>query len=73
MMIDNRPVLCINHQAYSYREVNMIAVQDVINDFFPTATLSEAIEVFQNVLSVTVYRANWYVIDNIWFHKMYLV
>lgn len=64
MVMDGKGILCINRTAYTHQSssdyFNMVALQDVIKDFFPAATLSECIEVFQNVLNVTVYKANWW-------------
>lgn len=63
MVMDGKGVLCINRSAYTHQtssDFNMVALQDVIKVFFPAATLSECIEVFQNVLNVTVYKANWW-------------
>ena len=62
MNIDNKGVLCINHSSYKHQssdDYNMVALQDVIKDFIPTKILSECIEIFQNLLNITVYKANW--------------
>jgi len=63
MNIDNKGVLCINHSSYKHQstgDYNMVALQDVIKDFIPTKNLSECIEIFQNLLNITVYKANWH-------------
>ncbi|KAG0723876.1 hypothetical protein GWK47_005359 [Chionoecetes opilio] len=68
MMMDAKAILCINRTAYTHTsasDYNMVALQDVIKDFFPAATLSECIEVFQNVLNVTVYKANWHQVNTL--------
>ncbi|XP_063842567.1 uncharacterized protein LOC135090124 isoform X1 [Scylla paramamosain] len=68
MVMDGKGVLCINRTAYTHQsasDFNMVALQDVIKDFFPAATLSECIEVFQNVLNVTVYKANWHQVNTL--------
>lgn len=61
-MVDGKGVLCINRTAYTHQsasDFNMVAIQDVIKDFIPSASITECIEVFQNVLQVVVYKANW--------------
>ncbi|XP_068204354.1 uncharacterized protein [Palaemon carinicauda] len=68
VMMDDKGVLCINRTAYSHQsasDFNMVAIQDIIKDFFPAATLNECIEVFQNVLTVTVYKANWHQVNTL--------
>ncbi|XP_018022967.1 uncharacterized protein LOC108678981 isoform X1 [Hyalella azteca] len=60
MVVGTRQVLCINHVAYNFGATSMVALQDLINEFFPTATLASCIEVFTNVLSIVVYKANWH-------------
>ncbi|XP_066978656.1 uncharacterized protein [Macrobrachium rosenbergii] len=68
VMMDGKGVLCINRNAYSHQnasDFNMVAIQDIIKDFFPAATLNECIEVFQNVLTVTVYKANWHQVNTL--------
>ncbi|XP_045612319.1 uncharacterized protein [Procambarus clarkii] len=68
MVMDGKGVLCINRTAYTHQstsDFNMVAIQDVIKDFFPAATLTECIEVFQNVLTVTVYKANWHQVNTL--------
>ena len=59
MVVGTRQVLCINHTAYNFGTTSMVALQDLINEFFPTATLASCIEVFTGVLSIIVYKANW--------------
>lgn len=72
MNIDNKGVLCINHSSYKHQssgDYNMVALQDVIKDFIPTKRLSECIEIFQNLLNITVYKANWHqvtALQNAW-------
>lgn len=66
--MDGKAVLCINRTAYTHQnasDFNMVAIQDVIRDFFPAATLTECVEVFQNVLTVTVYKANWHQVNTL--------
>ena len=59
-MIDGKQVLCINYIAYAFTtEDNMVAIQDIIREFSLATTLTECTEVFSNVLSVTVFKANW--------------
>lgn len=68
LVVDGKAVLCINRTAYTHQnpsDYNMVAIQDVIKDFFPAATLTECIEVFQNVLTVTVYKANWHQVNTL--------
>lgn len=68
VMMDGKAVLCINRTAYTHQnasDFNMVAIQDVIRDFFPAATLTECVEVFQNVLTVTVYKANWHQVNTL--------
>ncbi|XP_076036741.1 uncharacterized protein LOC143022423 isoform X3 [Oratosquilla oratoria] len=60
VLIDGKGLICINHTAYSHGDVSMVALQDVVKDFIPSSSLSECIEVFQNVLTVVVYKANWH-------------
>ena len=62
-MIDGKPVLCINKSAYVHQsnsDFSMVSLQDVIKDFFPNGSLPSFIDVFQNVLNVAVYKANWH-------------
>ncbi|KAK7077330.1 hypothetical protein SK128_003766 [Halocaridina rubra] len=68
VLMDGKHVICINRTPYAHQsssDFNMVAIQDIIKDFFPAATITECIEVFQDVLSVTVYKANWHQVDTL--------
>ncbi|KAK4290001.1 hypothetical protein Pmani_037068 [Petrolisthes manimaculis] len=68
LMVDGKAVLCINRSAYTHQstsDFNMVAIQDVIKDFIPSASIAECIEVFQNVLQVIVYKANWHQVNTL--------